>query len=74
MNILVSYSVKWQIKDKPHYKWTSCKKLINTRTNNEIKKTLKGSIPGYWIGKEFVKLVDLKNRIELIPKAEKLPF
>lgn len=74
MNILVRYKAHWQIKDKPHYKWTTCKKLINCQTNNEIKKTLKGSIPGYWIGKDFIKLTELKSRVVRIAPKKKLPF
>jgi len=68
MNIKVSYKAKWQLKDKPQYKWTECKKLINTQTGKEIKRTLKGMIAGYWIGNDFIKLNDLKNKIKLIPK------
>jgi hypothetical protein len=74
MNILVRYKAKWQLKSAPHYKWTNCKKLINTRTNNEIKKTLKGSKAGYWIGKNFIQLSDLSKKIELISEKEILPF
>jgi hypothetical protein len=73
MIITVNYTAKWQLKNKPYYKWTFCKKLINCRTNREIKKTIKSGIVGYWIGKEFIKLSDLKTQIELIPK-EKTPF
>lgn len=73
MNIKVSYKAKWQLKDKPQYKWTESKKLINTNTGNEIKKTLKGMIAGYWISKEFIPLDKLKSKIELIQK-EKCPF
>lgn len=66
MIIEVIYRVKWRLKDKPHYMWTECKKLINGKTGREIKRTIKGAQAGYWIGKEFIKLNDLKNRIELI--------
>lgn len=73
MVITVNYIAKWQLKDKPYYKWTTCRKLINCKTNREIKKTTKSGIPGYWIGKEFIKLSELKKQIELIPK-ERYPF
>lgn len=49
MNIAVNYVAKWQLKDKPHYKWTTCRKLINCKTNREIKKTVKSGIAGYWV-------------------------
>lgn len=65
--------MKWQIKDTPNYKWSECKKLINTKTGREIKKTIAGRSIGYWIGKEFITLNNMKNRLELIPK-DKNPF
>lgn len=61
MIITVSYFAKWQLKSNPKYKWTNCKKLINCQTGNEIKKTIKGATAGYYIGKDFVKLSDLKS-------------
>jgi len=74
MNIQVTYVAKWQLKDNPHYKWTDCKKLINCKTGNEIKRTIKGLQAGYWIGKNFIKLSEMKSQIELIPKEEYCPF
>lgn len=72
--ITITYKLKWRIKDAPQYCWSSCKKLFNTSRGNEIKKTLKGLTPGYWIGREFVPLEKMKDRIEKIPIKEKLPF
>lgn len=74
MIIQVNYVAKWQLIEHPHYKWTECKKLINCKTGNEIKKTIKGIQSGYWIGKEFIKLSDLINKIELIPIHDECPF
>ncbi len=71
--VTANYSAKWQIIDRPNYKWTVCKKLINTCTGREIKKTLKGMTPGYWIGRDFVPLSKMKDMVEVI-KHEKLPF
>lgn len=73
MKITVNYTAKWQLRDLPHYKWTICKKLINCKTYREIKKTIKSGNSGYWIGKDFIKLSELQNRIEKI-KSEKTPF
>lgn len=73
MTIQVNYIAKWQLKDNPKYKWTTCKKLINCQTSKEITKTLKNGVAGYWIGKNFIKLSDLKNNVELI-KEMKTPF
>ena len=74
MKINVTYSAKWQLKTDSRYKWTECKKLINTQTGREIKKTLHGLTPGYWIGKKFIKLDDMAKLIELIPKKQHCPF
>ena len=62
MIITVNYIAKWRLKDKPHYKWTSCRKLINCRTNREIKKTIKSGIAGYWIGRDFVNYPFAKDK------------
>ena len=66
MTIQVTYIAKWQIKNKPWYKWTTCKKLINCKTGREIKKTLKGAKAGYYIERDFVSLSELKDKVELI--------
>lgn len=65
---------KWQIKNANWYKWTICKKLVNCKTESVVEKTMKGAKAGYYINRVFVSLVDLKNRIELIPKENDLPF
>lgn len=74
MNVQCIYTAKWRLKNRHNYVWTSCKKLINTNTGREIKRTLKGLKAGYWIGKNFITLNDLRNEVELIPKKEVLPF
>lgn len=58
---------------KPWYKWTTCKKLINTRSGKEVKKTIKGTKAGYYIDRVFVSLAELRFNIEKI-KQKKLPF
>jgi len=73
MTIQVTYTAKWQIIDKPWYKWTTCKKLINTRSGREVKKTMKGVKAGYYIDRVFVSLIELRVRVEKI-KKETLPF
>lgn len=74
MKINVTYTAKWQLKIAHRYKWTECKKLINTHTGREVKKTLHGLTPGYWIGKQFIKLADLAKYVELIPPPVACPF
>jgi hypothetical protein len=73
MNVQVNFTAKWQLKGNEKYRWTTCRRLINCQTGRIINKSIKGSQVGYWIGKEFIKLSDLKSRIELIPK-QKTPF
>jgi hypothetical protein len=73
MRINITYIAKWYIKDNPHYKWTICKKLVNTKTNKEILKTTfgNGKESGYYIDGVFVKCCDLKDKLELIQKNVK---
>ena len=68
-----NYSLKWQINFAPHYKFTDCKKLINCKTGNEIKKTVNGYSVGYWISKKFYTLDNLRKQLVKIEKIE-CPF
>jgi hypothetical protein len=76
MRISINYIAKWQLKSNPKYKWTTCKKMVNTNTGKEILKTTfgNGKEVGYYIDGRFIKCIDLKNQIELIPKIEYCPF
>ena len=73
MFIQVTYTAKWQLKDYSYYKWTTCKKLINCKTGQEIKKVTKGFQVGYYINRHFISLKVLRNSIELI-KENDCPF
>lgn len=72
--ITVTYKVKWVIRGNEKYVFTSCGKLFNINNNREIKKTVKGLTPGYWIGRDFVALDKLRSLLQLIPKKENAPF
>jgi len=76
MQISIIYVAKWQIKNNEKYKWTTCKKLVNTSTGREIIKTTFGNSkePGYYIDGVFIKCKDLRLMLELIPKKTKCPF
>jgi hypothetical protein len=76
MTISIKYTAKWQLKSNPKYKWTTCKKLVNTNTGKEILKTTNGNgkEAGYYIDGRFVKCVNLVNEVELIPVKEYCPF
>jgi hypothetical protein len=69
----VNFLVKWQFKDYPHYKISTCKKIINCKTGKIIKCTKNGGSIGYYINSIFFKKSDINNHIEII-KNSKLPF
>lgn len=73
MIVSVNYIVKWQLKDLPHYKISTCKKIINCKTGKIIKCTKNGGSVGYFISGKFYKKSDLNSFIELIPKID-CPF
>lgn len=76
MRISINYLAKWQIKGNENYKWTTCKKLVNTKTNREIIKTTfgNGKDAGYYIDGVFIKCIDLKSQLVKISQEENLPF
>jgi len=71
--ISIIYDLKWRYIKLHYYQWTTCGKLINTRTGRKIKKTVNGRSIGYWIKGKFITLNNLRTQLEIIPK-EKLPF
>ena len=71
--ISITYTLKWQIKDNPKYQWSECGKLFNVSRGKMLKKTVNGNCAGYWIGRKFITLNNLRKEIELIPK-EYCPF
>jgi len=76
MTISIKYTGKWWLKTNHKYVVTSCKKMVNTNTSREIKKTVFGNSnePGYYIDGRFIKCCDLRNELDLIPKKEYCPF
>lgn len=73
MIVHVNYLVKWQFKEFPNYKISTCKKIINCKRGKIIKCTKNGGSIGYFISGKFYKKSDINNHIELIPKS-KCPF
>jgi predicted lipoprotein len=71
--ISVNYTLKWQCKFDNKYQWSECGKLFNANTGRMKKKVLNGGSIGYWIGRTFYTVDNLRKEIELIPK-NKLPF
>ena len=76
MRISIIYDAKWRLKSNPKYVWTSCRKMVNTNTSREIKKTLfgNGKDAGYYVDGGFIKCCDLTDNLELIPVKEYCPF
>ena len=68
MQVTVLFTVKWQFKDYPHYKVSTCKKIINCQTGKIIKCTMNGGSIGYYISSKFYKKSDINSYIEIIPK------
>lgn len=73
MIVQVNFTVKWQFKDYPHYKVSTCKKVINCQTGKIIKCTKSGGSVGYFIVGKFYKKSNINVFIEVIQKS-KLPF
>lgn len=71
--ISINYDLKWEYSKMPHYKWTSCGKLVNTRTGRCIKKTVNGRSVGYWIAGKFLTLNNLRKNLRKI-EIVNLPF
>ena len=61
------------IKDRPNYKWSECGKLFNTKTGKQLKKTINSGSKGYWIGKKFITLENLRKQLVKIEDVE-IPF
>jgi len=71
--IINTYHFIWQLDFAPNYNWTKCRKLINTKTMREIKKTVNGYSVGYWINKQFWTLRNIQKHLVKIEKT-KCPF
>jgi len=72
--ITVKYQIKWRLTINHNYGVSKCGKMFNIKKGKEIKKTVKGLTPGYWIGRDFIPLEKLRSQIELIPKKQYCPF
>jgi len=71
--ILVTYSLKCQIKGLPSYQFTQCGKLFNCKTGRIKKQCLNVGSYGYWIGRKFYTLRELRDNLEKITQ-ETCPF
>lgn len=73
MIVQVNFTVKWEFKDNPHYKISTCKKIINCKTGKIIKCTKSCGSVGYFINGSFYKKSDINKHIQLIKVSER-PF
>lgn len=73
MQVTVLFTVKWEFKEHPHYKISTCKKIINCKTGKIIKCTKSGGSVGYFISGIFYKKSDINKHIQLI-KVIEYPF
>lgn len=61
--VSVTYRLKWRLKSDSKYQWSECGKLFNVNTGLIKKKVVNGSSIGYWIGRKFVTLDNLRKEI-----------
>jgi hypothetical protein len=72
--ITVTYTLYWQLKDYPEYRFTKCKKCFNVKTGKQIKQVTQSSCIGYNIRGRFRSLTSLCNTLVKIEQKELLPF
>lgn len=71
--ILTNYTVLWELKYSPNYKFTKRGICINTKTGRIIKKTLNGGSIGYCINGKFRSLKYLRPQLVKIKHID-CPF
>jgi hypothetical protein len=73
ITISTTYTLKYMVKNYPNYRVTEKGIVINTLRGTILKRVVNGGSKGYWFGKEFKKLSDIR---ELLIKIEKVkcPF
>jgi len=71
--VSVTYSYNYQIDFAKEYKYTKCKKCINSKTGREIKQVIVGGSIGYNIRGKFYSLSKLRKHL-IKPKKQLIPF
>lgn len=71
--ISITYTLIYEISFASHYKFTTCKKLINCQRCKEVKKVMNGGSIGYCIQSKFWTLKKLRPYLQKINK-HKPPF
>jgi len=70
----VKYTCKYQLSFANNYKFSTCGKCYNSKTNRLIKQIIKGGSIGYIINGNFYTLTNLRSKIEKIPKDNNIHF
>jgi len=73
ITISTTYDLKWQINGHENYCISPCGKIFNIQRGTQIKRTLNGGSVGYWIGKKFYTLKELRSQLTIIENT-KTPF
>ena len=72
-SLLNNYDLKWEFVNYPHYKITTCRKIINIKSNNIIKRCVNGGSIGYWIKGNWVNEKNINKGVRLIDR-QIIPF
>ena len=72
--ISINYTLVFELKNYPEYKFTKCKKCINSKTSRIIKQVYNNGCIGYNIRGKFKSLHSLRNQLIKIKQKEQLPF
>ena len=67
------YSYNYELDFAREYKWTTCKKCINSKTGKQIKKTVIGYTSGYYIKGKFYSIDKLRKHL-VKPEKVSIPF
>ena len=70
--VTINYALKWRLKTDHKYQWSKCGKLSNIKTGRQKIKTVNGGSIGYWMGRKFISLNELRNNLE--PIKNDCPF
>jgi len=71
--VSITYRYNYELDFASEYKFTTCKKCVNAKTNKQIKQVIVGGSIGYNIRGKFYSLTKLKNHL-IKPKKAVLPF
>lgn len=73
MLLNITIKIIWYIKGYENYGFGNDKNLYNLKKGNKLKKVYNNRCIGYWFGKKFISLKQLKPLLYK-PKLQTLPF